>query len=309
MTTALVLAGNSFVGGHLCRALREAGVRVVATARGAERSPGLERCDLTEPGRVEEVVAAARPRWVFQCAGATHTSDAREMYRLHVGGSLNVLAAVERHAPAAATVLFGSAAEYGPVEPAALPVGEDRPPAPRSFFGASKLAQTQAGIAAAAEWGLAVVVVRPFNVIGPGLPAHYLAAALAERLARAKAAGAGGEFPVVNAGATRDFVDVRDVAAALVALAARPVPAPGSAALYNIASGRETPLLAVADRLCALAGGFRAVDAGPGRSRSGIQRSCGDASRLREATGWAPRIAWEQSVEDLWRAGTAKEGT
>jgi GDP-4-dehydro-6-deoxy-D-mannose reductase len=104
-------------------------------------------------------------------------------------------------------------------------------------------------------------------------------------------------------------VDVRDVAAALVALAARPVPAPGSAALYNIASSRETPLLAVADRLCALAGGFRAVDAGAGRSRSGIQRSCGDASRLREATGWAPRIAWEQSVEDLWRAGTAKEGT
>ncbi len=41
-------------------------------------------------------------------------------------------------------------------------------------------------------------------------------------------------------------------------------------------------------------------DAGAGRSRSGIPRSCGDASRLCAATGWAPRINWEQSTDDLW---------
>jgi nucleoside-diphosphate-sugar epimerase len=302
MATALVLAGNSFVGSHLCRALRKAGVRVVATARNAAGPPGLEPCDLTDADRVGDVVAAARPQWVFQCAGATRTNDPRELYRLHVEGTLNVLSAVGRHVPAAPVVLLGSAAEYGPVAAEALPVREDYPPAPRSFFGASKLAQTQAGLAAAAEWGLGVVVVRPFNIIGPGLPKHYFAAALAERLIEARAAGASGNVPVVNAEATRDFVDVRDVAGVLLGLMARGEPPAGTMALYNIASGHETPVRAVAEKLCGLAGDFKAVDAGAGGSRSCIRRSWGDAARLRDAIGWVPRISWEQSIEDLWRS-------
>jgi nucleoside-diphosphate-sugar epimerase len=302
MTTVLVVAGNSFVGGHLCRALRERGLQVVATARGADAPPGTERCDLTDRGRVEEVVAAARPQAVFQCAGATGTEDPGLLYGLHVGGTLNVLSAVARHAPSAPVVLLGSAAEYGAVGPEALPVNEDHPAAPRSFFGASKLAQTHAGQAAAAEWHLSVLVARPFNVIGPGLPPRYFAASVAGRLIRAKAAGTSGDVPVVNAEATRDFVDVRDVAEALVGLMTRAAPPAGTMAVYNIASGRETRLRAVAGKLCQLAGGFRAVDAGPGRSRSGISRSCGDASRLREAIGWTPRINWERSVADLWQS-------
>jgi GDP-4-dehydro-6-deoxy-D-mannose reductase len=199
-------------------------------------------------------------------------------------------------------VLLGSAAEYGPVAPEALPVKEDHPAAPHSFFGASKLAQTQFGQAAAAEWNLSIVAARPFNVIGPGLPVQYFAASFAERLIQAKAAGTRGDMPVVNADTTRDFVDVRDVAEALVGLMTRAAPPRGTMALYNIASGCETPLRAIAERLCGLAGGFRAVDAGAGRSRSSISRSCGDASRLREAIGWSPQINWERSVADLWNA-------
>jgi GDP-4-dehydro-6-deoxy-D-mannose reductase len=310
MTVALVFAGDSFVGGHLCWALREAGHRVVATARRPGGTGGLEPCDVTDHGRVGEVVAAAKPDWVFQCAGATRTDDPQELYRVHVGGTLAVLAAVAGHAPAPRVVLLGSAAEYGPVPAEALPVREDHPAAPRSFFGASKLAQTEAARVAAAEWQLRVLVARPFNVTGPGLPGHYFAAALARNLLRARTAGESGDFPVRNAEATRDFVDVRDVAAALVGLAERAPPAPGTLALYNIATGRETTVMAAAEKLCTLAGGFRAVSAGPARSRSDIARSCGDAARLRRATGWSPRIGWVQSVEDLWRclAGPGQSG-
>jgi GDP-4-dehydro-6-deoxy-D-mannose reductase len=263
---------------------------------------------LTDRRRVEELVAAVRPEWVVQCAGATGTADPRVMYRLHVDGTLNVLGAVAKACPAAPVVLLGSAAEYGAVAPAALPLGEDCPPGPLSFFGASKLAQTNAAQAAAGEWNLGVVVVRPFNVIGPGLPRHYFAAAMADRLLRAKAAGACGELLVANADATRDFVDVRDVAEALLGLVTGAAPRAGNMELYNIASGRETPLLAVAQRLCVLAGGFQAVDAGAGQSRSGIRRSCGDAARLRRTVGWTPRISWEQSIEDCWRSFTEPGG-
>jgi len=178
---------------------------------------------------------------------------------------------------------------------------------PSSFFGASKLAQTQVGLAAAAEWGLGVVVVRPFNVIGPGLPRHYFAASLAQRLVELRAAGASGDVPVVNAEATRDFVDVRDMAGALLGLMARGEPPAATMALYNIASGHETPVRAVAEKLCALAGDFKVVDAGAGGSRSCMQRSCGDATKLRQSIGWKPRISWEQSMEGLRRSLVGRE--
>jgi GDP-4-dehydro-6-deoxy-D-mannose reductase len=223
------------------------------------------------------------------------------MYALHVQGTLNVLEAVARHAPAAPVVLLGSAAEYGVVPPEVLPVDEDCPPGALSFFGASKLAQTQAAQPAAVEWKIGVVVVRPFNIIGPGLPCQYFAAALAQRLLEAKATGASGDMPVANAEATRDFVDVRDVVEAISGLLTRAIPQPGELRVYNIASGRETRVGAIAEKLAALAG-VRVVDAGTAQSRSSISRSCGDPSRLRKATGWTPQIAWEQSIEDLWRA-------
>ncbi|HZY58177.1 MAG TPA: NAD-dependent epimerase/dehydratase family protein, partial [Candidatus Binataceae bacterium] len=117
---------------------------MVAAARQADAAAGLEGCDLTALDQAERLIARLQPQWIFQCAGATRARDPHELYRLHVEGTLRLLGAVHRHVPGAPVVLIGSAAEYGPVPPEALPVREDYPAMPPSFFGASKLAQTQA---------------------------------------------------------------------------------------------------------------------------------------------------------------------
>jgi GDP-4-dehydro-6-deoxy-D-mannose reductase len=262
-------------------------------------------CDLLDAARVAEVVRQQRPNWIFQCGGATRGEDFRKAFDLHVGGTLNVLEAVRCHAPEAGVVLLGSAAEYGPAGPADLPLREDHPAVPRSYFGASKAAQTQVARAAAAEWGLRILIARPFNVIGPGLPEHYFAAALAARLRRLAGEGSPCEFPVLNAHATRDLIDVRDVAEALVDLVGRAAPAPGGCAIYNISNGIETALLEMAAELGRLAGGFVPVPGGVGASRGGAVRSCGDASRLLQAIGWRPRYSWRESLAEMWRTPDA----
>jgi GDP-4-dehydro-6-deoxy-D-mannose reductase len=296
----LVFSGESFLGGHLCQVLRLAGHDVTATAWAPADGSGLFRCDLTDAKCVEGIVAQAQPDHVIQCAGVTWTQEADAVYRMHVHGTLNVLDAVAKHAAHAPIVLLGSAAEYGDVPVDALPVAEDFPGRPTSFFGASKLAQTGVARAAAAQWALRIAVARPFNILGPGLPRHYFAASFAERLIRSRASGEAGDIPVMNADATRDFVDVRDVADALVALATSAAPPAGTMEVYNVASGRETAIGAVAAWLCRLAGGFRAVPAGDGASRSGISRSCGDGSKLTRVAHWRPRRTWETSIEDMW---------
>jgi nucleoside-diphosphate-sugar epimerase len=116
-------------------------------------------------------------------------------------------------------------------------------------------------------------------------------------------------LPVVNADATRDFVDVRDAAESLVAMTERAAPLPGKPCVFNIASGRETAVMEIARALCELHGGRSAVPLGAAASRSHIRRSCGDASRLRRATGWQPRIAWRQSLRDMWEHLRTSEQT
>ena len=308
MEPALIFAGDSFLGRHLAGALQAAGWEVLSTSRRA--TPGFVACDVTDADQVTEAVRDAHPALVVQCAAATHTSDPRELVAVHCGGSVNVLEAIQEHAPRSRTVLIGTAAEYGEVPPNQLPVTERQPTRPSSYFGASKVAQTELARAAAREAALAVAVVRPFNILGPGLPSHYAAARIAERVRElhAKNATASREtLPVQNAGATRDFVDVRDVAAAIVLIAARPAE-PGTFSLFNVATGIETSILELAQEICDLAGGCTAVDAGSGASRTGIDRSCGDTTKLRTELGWAPRYTWRQSVADMWNTDVLASG-
>ena len=290
MAKTLVLAGNSFIGRHIVERLSQAGVEVTATSR--------RSCDLTNPQEVEHTIVATLPRWIIQCAGATTGGTRADMDRLHVDGTRSLLQAVARHVPDATVVLFGSAAEYGNVPPAALPTHEDYPPDPQSPFGQSKLAQTRLAEQLAGEHGLRVLLLRPFNVLGPGLPEHYFAGTLARRLLNCAKI-----VPISNGQATRDWVDVRDVAEAVTGLL-RAKPASGRVSIYNVATGIETSVLAVAQELCRLAGDLVAVDGEEDRGRSGILLSCGDASRLRDSLGWQPRIRWQESLADLWQSLT-----
>jgi nucleoside-diphosphate-sugar epimerase len=303
MDAALVIAGTSFVGRHLCRRLAQRAISFQATSR-APRT-GFLPYNLLRPDATSALLQSVQPRWIFVCAGATTVSTAEQMHALHVTATEALLEGVARHVPDAVTVLFGSAAEYGPVPPELLPIREDAPCHPQSGYGQSKLAQLQVARRVASERDLRVHVVRPFNLIGPGLGRQYLAASLCERLVQAKKDGRSGPFQVSNAEATRDFVDVRDAAAAALKLAFDAPPQRGSIGLYNIATGKETSVLTLSEHLCQLAGGFHAVNLGRADSRSGIDRSCGDATRLAAATGWQPAVSWQQSIEDMWPADGA----
>lgn len=293
MNPALVIAANSFLGRHLCNRLTAAAIPFRPAGR--SRLPGFLPCDLTNVEQVESILANVRPQWIFSCAGATAQQSRAEMIALHVHGTQNLLRAVERHVPDCVVVLFGSAAEYG--RQISLPINEDAEPNPTSAYGQTKLEQTMLAQLFAAERGLKVHNLRPFNMLGPGIGPNYFAGAFCDRLLDARRTHSRDPMSVTNPHATRDWIDVRDVADAAVRLAAE-VPATGQ--IVNVATGIETPVLAVADALCRAAGEFRAITAEGSVSRSGIDRSCGDASRLRKLLKWSPAFNWRISATETW---------
>ncbi|MFO0888716.1 MAG: GDP-mannose 4,6-dehydratase [Isosphaeraceae bacterium] len=138
-------------------------------------------------------------------------------------------------------------------------------------------------------------VARVFNPIGPGQPETQAFGGFAARL-RSDAPD-----PLVlvtgDLDTRRDFIDVRDAARALVAVALR-----GEAGeAYHIGTGQSRTVREGLDRLIALSGRQVSVVVDPnGNGRRGPADSRADIARITARTGWTPRIPFEQSLADLW---------
>jgi GDP-4-dehydro-6-deoxy-D-mannose reductase len=143
--------------------------------------------------------------------------------------------------------------------------------------------------------GLRVVVARAFPHTGPGQSEKYALPAIASRLRTARRIGA----PVIKTGnldPVRDYLDVRDVAAAYRHLAERGRPG----AVYNVASGSGHALRELVDRMAALLGLRVIVEPDPALARANdLRHLVGDASSLRRDTGWVPAVPLEQTLRDL----------
>ena len=106
---------------------------------------------------------------------------------------------------------------------------------------------------------------------------------------------------VGNLEAVRDFTDVRDVVRAYWALLERG----NSGEVYNVCSGRGRSIGDILRALLEISGVH--VDLQVDRERlrpSDLPALVGDPTRLREATGWEPRIPLERTFRDLldhWR--------
>ncbi|NBO91757.1 MAG: NAD-dependent epimerase/dehydratase family protein [Planctomycetia bacterium] len=280
----LVIAGNSFIG----RAVRlMMGSDAVAVSR-----HGPLACNIVDPLSVDAVIKSLKPDAIINCAGVVDSPDIAPFYDVHVRGTINLIDSIRRHVPKSPLVLIGSAAEYGPVANKSLPITEDCYPAPTGVYGASKLAQTQLGIVAVHSFGLRVRTGRLFNVIGPDLPLRYFVASMAHRL---QSRSDSTSFQVSNLNATRDFIDSRDAASALIALSHSSTPD----GVYNVATGKETSLRDVATFLGSLAGGCTPVDGPIHAGRSDVSRSCADISRLK-SIGWKQQYDWHDSIMKLW---------
>jgi GDP-4-dehydro-6-deoxy-D-mannose reductase len=174
-----------------------------------------------------------------------------------------------------------------------VPSAEDDPLLPMSPYAASKAA-AEVACEQARRVGVDVVVSRGFQQEGPGRDERFAVGSWAAQIARAEEAG-GGTVRVGDLSARRDIVDVRDVCRAYELLLDRSVPP----ATYNVAGGRTIEMREVLELLVGLAEAPIEVEPDPARIRpADLPVVCGDASRLRDATGWEPMIPLEQTLAD-----------
>ena len=305
----LVTGADGFVGGWLCRTLVAAGHRVTGTMVALDRrlpDDGLEwhHLELTDAESVSALFRNASPWDAIVHLGAIAWSrdagvDPGRTWNVNAGGTVRLLEAVGRLREAGAAdplvLLVSSAEVYGRGQGLRT---ESDPPAPLSPYASSKLGAEVAAGEAERRLGLRVIVARPFPHIGPGQREVFVAPALLARIRAAKISEAR-EIPTGDLSTVRDFLDVRDVAAAYLALLERG--APGT--IYNVASGTGQPLTALFDSLARRGGASVRPRPEPTLMRPwDVPHLVGDASRLRAATGWSPSYSFEQTLTDLVNA-------
>jgi GDP-4-dehydro-6-deoxy-D-mannose reductase len=289
---ALVTGGRGFVGRWLYEHLVGEGDEVMVVDT---------ETDVTDEQAVEHAIGASRPDAVYHLAARTHVGESwrepLEVLRVNVLGTAAVLAAARRAAAEATVLVVSSSEVYGSLLPEELPVAEDAALRPATPYAASKAAAEQVALQAWRGYEQRVVVVRPFNHVGPGQSTSFAVPALARRVLDARRDGRR-ELVVGTVTTRRDFTDVRDVVRAYRLLVEHASPG----AVYNVCSGRDVSIADVAQLLMELAGVELRLVTDPELVRpvdSPVVR--GDPSLLVETTGWAPRIALDTTLRDVLR--------
>jgi GDP-4-dehydro-6-deoxy-D-mannose reductase len=287
---ALVTGADGFVGRHLLGHLRANGDDAVGVDR---------ECDVTDAGSVRATLESVRPDAVYHLAALTAVgaswSNPVEYTRVNVLGTKNVLDAASDVVPTASIVLVSSADVYGVVQPEDLPLVETFRVAPANPYASSKVEAEHVGHDAVRERDQRVVIVRPFNHVGPGQSTNFVVPAIVDRLLQAVADGAD-EIVVGDLSTRRDFSDVRDVVRAYRLLVDKGV----SGEVYNIASGVDVALFDIAQRLvAAIAPHVRLVTDASLIRPVEVPVSCGSYEKLRRATKWHPTITLDTSLHDV----------
>ncbi len=165
---------------------------------------------------------------------------------------------------------------------------------PRNVYATTKLAQEFLSGNWARVTGGSVAAMRYHNVYGPGMPRDTpyagVAAIFLSCLRR-------GEAPQVfeDGGQRRDFIHVRDIAAATVLAAERHT---DGVRAFNVGSGSPRTVGQMASALAAALEGPRPIV--NGRFRLGdVRHIVADSSRLRDELGWTLRNTFDDGMKEL----------
>lgn len=314
--TWLLTGGAGYIGGHIVRAFREAGMDLVVLDDLSTGFRGHVPADVPfVEGSVTDPQAVARAldhgvTGVVHLAGLKYAGMSVErplmFFRENVTGMQVLLEAVAERG--IDRFVFSSSASWYGTPPVEL-VDEDEPPRPESPYGQSKvIGEWLLRDLAAVTPGLRHTSLRYFNVVGSGTPeiADHSPFNLFPRVMRALSAGErpvvfGTDYPTPDGSCVRDYVHVVDLADAHLVAARRLDEGLPTAPAYNVGRGEGSSVLEVLGAIRRVTGIDREPEVRE-RRPGDPARIVGAVDRIAADFGWRARYDLDDMIESAWEA-------
>jgi GDP-4-dehydro-6-deoxy-D-mannose reductase len=255
---------------------------------------------MLDPQKIAAIFRFAKPDFIFHLAGVTKNPDRILMHQVNSLYALAILQALELAGQSQTPILLvGTAAEYGFFGPEQLPMREETLGIPYNHYGISKLTQTLIGLSAARQ-GQRVVIVRPSNIIGPGMPDHLFLGHVARQLEKILASKHPPVIKVGNISTARDFIDVKDVVEIYWKLI-QTDEAYGQ--VINVCTGRAYPMDRLLDKLLKMIGIHVNLDSDPDLIKQvDLPIYYGSTEKLRKLIGYVPTFDPTRSLKAIAQA-------
>ncbi len=300
----LVTGATGFLARHLIPALQSGGAwSVVGIARSHHAPPWLDQdayhsVSAADLGQMDRLIAKVAPSAVVHLAAQVR-GTASELCQNNVVTVANLLAITHRRLPSCRMILLGSAAEYGSGAQSAMPITEATTCTPEGAYGVTKLAASELALQASRSWQARVSVVRPFNIVGAGMPTYLVGGALIERMHAAIRHGGGTPVRIGRIDTERDFIAVQDVVGALLRL----LEIDEGGEIYNLCSGRPTPIGELMQMLLRLSGRDLNWQIDPSLVRvDDVAASYGSNAKARARFGFTANAPLADAMLAAWHA-------
>jgi UDP-arabinose 4-epimerase len=327
----LVTGGAGYIGSHCCKALAAGGHHPIvfdSLVKGHRENVcwgEFIRGDLNDPEALERCLERCRVDAVVHFAAfievGESVADPLAYYANNVGGTLQLLRAVQRHG-VRNFVFSSSAAVYG--TPERVPIEEDHPLNPLSPYGWTKRMVEAMLEDFGRAYGLRWTALRYFNAAGADRSAdigeahdpesHLIPRVLDAAIAARPVDVFGADYPTPDGTCVRDYVHVSDLAAAHVTAVER-LAAGGPAAAINLGQGRGYSVMEViraAEEVTGLPVAVRISGRRPGDAPVLVASN----RKARQDLGWTPREsgldhilrtawAWHRKLKESARPGGA----
>lgn len=309
MKKVLITGITGMIGKHLAKLMHEQGYEVAGLSRATSAARYTRNIsfykhyqgDIMDVKFLRIVWKEFQPDIVFHLAAQAYNGESWKAedttYSLNIQGSRNVLETCLEYSPKARIIPACSSAEYGFVPDEMLPIDEDKTPLrPITPYGVSKAAMEMMARQFHLNYDMDVVLPRLFIHVGPDHPPVTALQNFARQIASIKL---GLQEPVMRVGnlsSSRDFVDVRDGAKALILLSEKGQ----TGEVYNICAGKDWTMQESLEMLINIADIDVKVETDPTLFRPSDEKVLLGKTDKLQRLGWQTEIPFEQTLTDIY---------
>lgn len=296
---AIITGASGFLGRNLLQYLSKLDCELYTLGRnkvGQYKHYNIE--EKINKDSIEKAITQIKPDYIFHLAGNVVTNNIFNSFAVNTFIAAQILQSLTENNLDYSTkvVIIGTAAEYGLINPNNLPVSESRSTRPINLYGKSKLAQTEIAL----SWqnnNKKLFVLRPFNIIGPGMPSHL---ALGNFMNQISSMKKNDILKTGNLDTARDFIDVRDAVKIIWHLADNEN---AYGEIINLCSGKSIHLIKLVEKMIKLSRkDIKIKTTKQLKRKHDMKDHYGDNQKLMELLNGYDFISWEDSIINMTKS-------